>query len=70
MIKGILFDWHGVLVEDNGADKERMKNIYSKLLNNTATSDEIIEIVTSYKKYEPLWDLLPTLKKHFKVCCK
>lgn len=68
MIKGILFDWHGVLVENNCEDKERMKTIYNKLLKNTATKDEIIEIVTSYKKYEPLWDLLPTLNKHFKMC--
>ncbi|MBX4262164.1 HAD-IA family hydrolase (plasmid) [Clostridium estertheticum] len=68
MIKGILFDWHGVLVESNNIDKKRTKIIYNKLLNNTATKDEIIEIVSSYKKYEPLWELLPTLKKHFKMC--
>jgi HAD superfamily hydrolase (TIGR01549 family) len=69
LIKGILFDWHGVLVENNCEDKtEKIKIIYSKLLKNTATNDEIIEIVKSYKKYEPLWELLPTLKKHFKMC--
>lgn len=68
MIKGILFDWDGVLVENNCADKERINIIYNKLINNTATNDEIIEIVTSYKKYEPLWELLSTLKKHFKMC--
>jgi mannitol/fructose-specific phosphotransferase system IIA component (Ntr-type) len=56
LIKGILFDWHGVLVENNCEDKtEKIKIIYSKLLKNTATNDEIIEIVKSYKKYEPLW---------------
>jgi beta-phosphoglucomutase-like phosphatase (HAD superfamily) len=49
MIKGILFDWHGVLVETNSSNDERIKIIYNKLLQNTATRDEIIEIVTSYK---------------------
>lgn len=68
MIKGILFDWHGVLVENNSSNDERIKFIYNKLLQNTATEDEIIEIVTSYKKYEPLWEVLPILKKYFKMC--
>ncbi|ADL50649.1 HAD-superfamily hydrolase, subfamily IA, variant 3 [Clostridium cellulovorans 743B] len=68
MIKGILFDWHGVLVESNGKNDERIKEIYSKLLQNTATEDEVIEIVTAYEKYEPLWEILPLLKKHFKLC--
>jgi HAD superfamily hydrolase (TIGR01549 family) len=68
MIKGILFDWHGVLVENNSSNGERTKNIYNKLLQNTATKDEIIEIVTSYKKFEPLWEVLPVLKKYFKMC--
>jgi HAD superfamily hydrolase (TIGR01509 family) len=68
MIKGILFDWHGVLVENSSSNDERIKIIYNKLFQNTATEDEIIEIVTSYKKYEPLWEVLPILKKHFKMC--
>lgn len=63
-----MFDWHGVLVVDDDADKEKMKFIYNKLLDNTATKEEIIEIVTSYKKYEPLWEALPDLKEHFKLC--
>ena len=67
MIKGILFDWHGVLVENNSSNKIT-ENIYKKLLQNTATKDEIVEIVMSYKKYEPLWEVLPILKKHFKMC--
>ena len=68
LIKGILFDWHGVLVESNGRDKERIDFIYNKLKNNTATKEEVIKIVTSYKKYEPLWEILPILKKHLKMC--
>lgn len=68
MIKGILFDWHGVLVENKNEDKEKTERINKKLLNNEATNDEIIEIVTSFKKYEPLWELLPDLKKHFRMC--
>ena len=42
MIKGILFDWHGVLVENDGCDEGRRKELYSKLLQNTATEYEII----------------------------
>ncbi|WP_228731212.1 HAD-IA family hydrolase [Clostridium zeae] len=63
-----MFDWHGVLVESDEGKSERTKLIYSKLMENTATEDEIIEIVKSYKKYEPLWELLPTLKQYFKMC--
>ena len=32
MIKGILFDWHGVLVENDSCDEDRRKELYSKLL--------------------------------------
>lgn len=68
MIKGILFDWHGVLVENNNSDDKRVKELYGKLLENTATESEIIEVVTSFKKFEPLWEVLPILKKNFKMC--
>ncbi|WP_160672458.1 HAD family hydrolase [Clostridium sp. C8-1-8] len=68
MIKGILFDWHGVLVEKDKSGNERMGYIYNRLLQNRATKEEIIELVTSYKKYEPLWAVLPILKEHFKMC--
>ena len=68
MIKGILFDWQGVLVEDKYFNNARMSELYGKLLNNTATEDEIIESVTSFKKFKPLWEVLPLLKKHFKMC--
>ena len=68
MIKGILFDWHGVLVENDNCDEDRRKELYSKLLQNIATESEIIEAVKSFKKYEKLWSILPTLKKNFKMC--
>ena len=68
MIKGILFDWHGVLVENDGCDEGRRKELYSKLLQNTATESEIIESVKSFKKYDKLWSILPILKENFKMC--
>ncbi|MBK1813381.1 HAD-IA family hydrolase [Clostridium sp. YIM B02505] len=68
MIKAILFDWHGVLVESDKNNIVREHILYNKLKNNTASKDEIIEIAKSFKKYEPLWEVLPELKKYFKMC--
>ena len=48
--------------------EDRRKELYSKLLQNTATESEIIESVKSFKKYEKLWSILPILKKNFKMC--
>lgn len=68
MIKAILFDWNGVLVEPKEEMRKRANCIYNKILKNTASEGEIVEIVECFKKYEPLWQLLPILKKHFKMC--
>ena len=68
VIKAILFDWNGVLVETKEEMKEKANYIYGKILENTATEDEVIEIIKCFKKYEPLWELLPILKERFKMC--
>ncbi|MBZ9687435.1 HAD hydrolase-like protein [Clostridium estertheticum] len=68
MIKAILFDWNGVLVEPKEEMRTRANCIYDKILKNTASEGEIIEIVKCFKKYEPLWESLPILRKHFKMC--
>lgn len=68
MIKGILLDWHGVLVVNDDKNHEKIEVIYNKVLENNATEEEIVELVNSYKKYEPLWEVLPKLKENFKIC--
>ncbi|RDY26560.1 hypothetical protein CHL78_012970 [Romboutsia weinsteinii] len=68
MIKGILFDWHGVLVVNDNRNHKKIDDIYAKLLQNTAIEQEIIELVMSYRKYDPLWELLPKLKENFRMC--
>jgi hypothetical protein len=45
LIKGILFDWHGVLIEDAIDDVEIKKNNYIKLLSDNVTETEIDEKV-------------------------
>ncbi len=51
--KGILFDWVGVLVLPSSPIDE----------DTSARS-----IAASFEKFEPLWELLPSLGDYFKMC--
>jgi FMN phosphatase YigB (HAD superfamily) len=68
VLKAILFDWHGVLVFNKRGMESITNEIYEKVISNSATESEIIHLVNSFEKYAPLWDLLPELQKHFKMC--
>ncbi len=68
MKKAILFDWHGVLVFNKKGMEPIMNEIYHKVINNCATEREVIQLVNSFEKYDPLWNLLPKLQEHFKMC--
>lgn len=68
MKKAILFDWNGVLVRELITDNHDRNELYNKVLNNTATQDQVKLLVQSFEKFEPLWDMLPKLTKHFKLC--
>lgn len=68
MKKAILFDWHGVLVFNKMGMESISNEIYHKVISNSATDSEIIQLINSYEKYNPLWSALPKLKAHFKMC--
>jgi len=56
MVKGILFDWVGVLVIPTSLEGVQSSN-----------SPEMI--VDSLEIYQPLWDILPALQERFALCC-
>lgn len=70
-MKGLLFDWIGVLVTEKPNQKKRRDELYNKLLKKEASRDEVEELVQSFEKYDPLWSFLEELSKTFKnVCCE
>ena len=56
MVKGILFDWVGVLVMPTS-------------LEGIQSTNSPEEIVDSLEIYQPLWDILPALQEKFALCC-
>lgn len=68
MIKGILFDWVGVLVKEKNSNYDGRNENNFIISSSIATEKEIIELVNSYEKYEPLWEILPQLNKYYKLC--
>ena len=68
MIKGILFDWVGVLVKEKPNLKERREELYSKLIRKEASCKDVEELVMSFEKYSPLWSSLDELSETYKMC--